>query len=384
MKRKYVNRYAAAGTAISGAIYRAYHNKRSNRKRTKKSYKIAAVTQRAVSSSRSYTKSRTKSRKSRDSDESPSGFGGKSHVIKLRGPLPGPSLGSWKFSQQYTNIYSQGTGKQLVTLIGACMTRSQLLNSTANPNVVQLRTALFDLNPSLKTTGSGFFPAAITPSTDRIAVFRIRHNSMITNLENIAQTIKIYYVTPRKDGVSFPELNWSVALTGEGLGTTTSTRPIPGTVGGSTGVGRTDDLFATPTDCSMFKKNYKILRTKTMRLAPSSCEELTTTIMMNKIIHKQTVFENQDEVIPNVTVMMMAVCYGEPVRDNTPAGVRQMTSGIVGLGIISNATYYCGLTKSLTNRVDDYLANQVVAADVAVVNTSILNVQDQVTSIVTS
>lgn len=377
MKRKYgFTRTAANYTGGTAALlYGKYLNKRK---------RVKAVKQKTViKRSRSFTKSRTKSRAVRDSDENPSGFGGKSHVIKLRGPLSGRSLGSWKFSQQYTNIYAQGTGKQLVTLIGAVMTRSQMLNSTASPNVTQVRTALFDLNPSLKSTGSVIFGAQI-PATDRVAVFRVRHNSMITNLENIAQTIKIYYVTPKVAGVSFPEINWSSALTGEGLGVPTPTRPAPGTVGAATGTGRTDDLFAIPTDCAMFKKNYKILRVKTLRLAPSSCEELTTTILVNKIVDKQQVFENNDEVIPNVTVLMMAICYAEPVRDNTTPGSRQMTSGIVGLGVVSNSTYYCGLTKALTNRVDDYLANQVVAADVTVSNTSILNVQDIVTTIVTS
>jgi hypothetical protein len=375
-------RYRVGGGLLTaaGAIGAYKHNRHKAKSHAKNAVKHK---ERNVAS---YTKTKTKSNERISADDLHSGLSEKHVVIRLNKPLKHKCKGKWKYSQNWASQITQTSGDQFVALIAGMCQRNQLLVSTVGPNVLQLREALFDLNPATKLPGSALIPANNIPATDRIAVFRVRHNMLFTNFESTSVVLYLYYITPKKDVIPYADQAWATGLSaasGEGLNVAARTRAAPGVYGGTTvGSCSINDVFQKPGDCRVFTDLYRIIKVKKIKLAAGATEEVVSTVHVNKIVNRAAVQDNGVDNVKGLTCQIMAVAYSQVVDDQT-AGVNPTpTTGPVNIGYVGTSTYFCGMTAAAVNRVDDFFTQQQMAEAVAIANERIINVTDIVAAVV--
>jgi len=318
--------------------------------------------------------------KSQDADDWHSGIASKFVVMRLHPKLKGRGLGTWKFSQNYSNVYQQNSGNQLVIISNAVCLRNQFLTDAATPSNIQIKKNLFDLNTDRVNSGSGLVPSLATPSTDRIAVYSVRSNMMFTNLESAACIIKLYWVTAKRDLPEYADSSWATGITGEGFGVAARTRAAPGVYGGTTaGSAVTTDVWMSPTDCYLWKKFYRIEKEMVVKLAAGATEEINVHIDINKIVSRQVISEITEDVLKRLSVQLLMVAYSQPVHDTTLGLPLTATTGAVRLAHVCTNTYHLGHTKALSaTRLDDFFTNQQMADNVPAAQEALIDMNDLV------
>lgn len=318
---------------------------------------------------------------SRDADDFHSGIARKSVSIKLHKKLKHKGLGQWKFSQNYSGILSGNSGNQTNSVIFTCCARNQFVTDQPTPNFLQIRQNLFDLNTDRVNTGSTLVPTQIKPATDRLAVYYVRQNLMLTNFESAACVVYLYWVTSKKDWPVFADVTWSNALAGESLTVANRTRAAGGTYGGTTaGAALATDVWQRPTDCRLFKDVYKVLKVMEVKLAGGATEEINVHIAINKLVKLQDITNQPHEIIKGLTVQMLAVAYAQPVHDTTVSATSNVvTTGSVEVGIVETAIYHCGLTaEAKATRLDDFYTNQQMPDNVLLAKQTMIGETDAV------
>lgn len=367
---------ASAGAAVAAALYRKRPQPGGGvRKKRATSRRVRPKTD------RSFTWTKTKNRTRNSQDDEHSGLGSVGARIVLHKPLKIKGLGRWKFSQNYAGYITGNAGNQAVAVVmGSCM-RNQFLTDTATPNALQIRRNLFDLNADRAISGSGIIPAQATPAMDRIAVYHVRSNMMFTNLENVATTLVLYVLTPKRDTVNTPDGAWADALGSEGLTVASRSRVGGGLYGGTTAGGAfTTDLYQKPSDLRTFKDQYRILKTLRIKMSGASTEEVNLSIAVNKVIKRDNLNEISTESLRNLSVEVLAVAYSQPVHDTGAANA--MTTGAVRIGFVGTTTYTCGMTAAAAAaRFDVMLTNQQIADAVALPAQQHMNVDDVIAAV---
>lgn len=330
----------------------------------------------------SKTTTRPKLKGSTDNDQH-SGLGVRRIVLTLNKPLKGKGIAHWKFAQNYANILTGNAGNQVSTIVCGVGQKNQFLTATAIPNVLQTRVSLFDLNNDRIVAGSGLF-ASQSPATDRIALYKVRTQFLFTNLESIASTLYLYYVTPKKDCNRYIDLLWSDSLTKEALGVATRTRAGAGGYGGTTsGAALSTDVFQKPFDCAEVHQYYKCLKVMKINLAAGASEEVVLTTNINKIVSLARLNDTAatTDSLRGLSLQVLAVAYSQPVHDQTLGGTN-CTTGSVRIGMVATSTFHCGLTAaSASARADDMLTNQQMADNVTVANQVTIDINDAVAGV---
>lgn len=368
---------AAAGSAVAAALRRKRSRSGGGVRK-----KVATASGARTKKGRSYTRTKSKTRPRFTQDDEHSGLGSTGARIVLHKPLKIKGLGRWKFSQNYAGYISGNAGNQAVTVVmGSCM-RNQFLTDTATPNALNIRRNLFDLNAERAITGSGIIPAQASPATDRIAVYHVRSNMMFTNLENVATTLVLYVLTPKRDTQNYADAAWADALGSESLTVASRTRVGGGLYGGTTAGGAfTTDLYQKPSDLRTFKDQYRILKTLRIKMSGASTEEVNLSIVVNKLVKRDNLNEISTDSLKGLSVEVLAVAYSQPVHDTGAANA--MTTGSVRIGFVGTTTYTCGLTAAAAAaRLDVMLTNQQIADAVALPAQQVMNVDDIIAPVI--
>lgn len=321
-----------------------------------------------------------------EADDLHSGLSEKHIVIRLNKRLKHKCLGKWKYAQNWAAQYTATAGNQLVTMIAGFCQRNQVLVSSPAPNVLQLRENLFDLNPAIKLPGSTLIPVNNTPATDRIAIFRVRHNILLTNFESVSTVVYLYFITPKRDVVAYADQVWTQGLSsagGEGLLVAARTRAAAGVYSGTTvGACAPTDVFQKPSDCRIFNDYYRILKVKKIKLAAAATEEIVSTVHINKIVNRAALQDNGIDNVRGMTVQILAVAYSQVVDDQTAGPSPSPTTGPINLGMVSTSTYFCGMTAASMNRVDDFFTQQQMAENVLPANAKTINILDAIQGVI--
>lgn len=328
------------------------------------------------------TKTKTKVKQRSTDNDQHSGLGNRRIVLVLNKPLKGKGIARWKFIQNHATIITGNSGNQVATVVGGIAHRNNFTTATALPNVLETRVALFSLNNDRIVSGSAVFGSQ-TPATDRMCIYNVRTHMMFTNLESIASTMYLYFVTPKKDSPKYVDTLWSSTLTAEGLGLANRTRAGAGTYGGTAaGTAFVTDVFQKPFDVHEVNEYYRQLKVIKINLAAGASEEVIITSYINRIVSLLRLNDaGTSESIKGLSIQVLCVAYSQPVHDTTGGGTN-CTTGSVRIGMVSTSTYHCGLTKAVASaRADDMVTHQQIADNVLVANQATIDINDAVAAV---
>lgn len=320
-------------------------------------------------------------------DDHHSGIGQRRATITLNKRLKGRGLGTWKIAQNYALTITSTAGNQAAMELGGVCYLNQFISNAATPNGNEIKQNLFDLNYARAIGGSGLFPAQAVPATDRLCVYSIRSQMMFTNLESAATVMTIYVMTPVSDHSVLPLQSWNTFLGDEDLNVPLRGRSAPGAYGAlaNIGGGTPQDVFAKPTDLAGFRKQWRVLKVVKIRLAGGATEELDITYRINKVVDRAKILANGREAIKGLSVCLFATAYGQPVRDFTIGGPgpQNITTAATKVGMVQTNTFFCGMTaKVAASRLDSYVTNQQITSGVPFIDQHMVDVEDDVTSVV--
>lgn len=340
-------------------------------------FKVAKKTK--FKKTRSYTKTKTKKKSTVSMEDLHSGISSKMIYAKLHPTLKHKGAGKWKFMQTTATLFNENAGSQFASMLFQLCTQEQFTTNYATPNESQVARNLFDLNADRTLGGNTTIPSVL-PSSDRMAVYYVRVNVMITNFESIAANFDLYLTGCKKSNGSDPGGMWTNSLIQEGLGVPMRTRALAGVYGGvTTGAGSVSDIYSRPTDLVQWRDHYKTLRYRRYKLAAGATEEINFLIKINRVVkHADLAVTNHN--IAGLTVGCMIVGWGQPVHQNV--GGLTVTTGSVRLGATVTRTYVCGQTAaSGASRFDDLVSNNLISTNTVLANQITVDITDLATGV---
>lgn len=250
--------------------------------------------------------------------------------------------GRWHYLQTHQQITVNSSGLQAVVPIVAVNTYSQILNSTgAGYAYYQNFTALQQLNPYLKTTGSTVIPATTVPLTDRFFLIRNILDVEVTNLSNIVAHADFYLCRCKSNTGSDPTTVFTAAATYESNGVAKQLFGAAGSALGATGGGADIRMVGTkPTSFKTFNDEWKVMEVNSVELPGDSTKKLNYTINVEKTVktddlNAELQFAGGLLFKKGYTYVLFHIMRGGIVRDNTAGGTGVATYGSAELGIIT-------------------------------------------------
>lgn len=215
------------------------------------------------------------------------------HLVKFRIPGPKSRVKYDKNSRvRYTDTYavnvSGNTGVQTVFNGRYVHHLNQLtgaLNTTENDRSTWA-TSIYFLNPNRLTTGSAALPAVAAPPNE--ALFCSGQTSMltVTNFENIAAHIEIYWLLCRRDGTAEPSFTWDTENTAMAMGQSLFVQPVNNAGVPAAGFPSLNLYGQDPTSNPYFRKYWRLLAKKEFILQGGDTARFEYTRQINKLIRK--------------------------------------------------------------------------------------------------
>lgn len=259
--------------------------------------------------------------------------------------------------------------------------------TNTNPNSIQTKFNLFNLDPDRANTGSSVLGSVIAQQNQRIALYNVRINTMLTNFENTAATVVLYLVTPKKDTNRYADNIFDDAPDVEDYGNPLETNAAAGLYGNTT-AGRVsaNHLYVKPTDFKLFNQMYKVLKVHKIQLAGNATEEVNFHININKVIRSDVMDElSQIDNIRRQTVQCMAVWYGQPVHDNTTVNNVEgsyPTTASTKIAVVQNFKYKLGKLKSMQSSASATIGVNQISKNAALANQKFVDINDLINAVV--
>lgn len=277
------------------------------------------------------------------------------------------ALANWKFNSIVSQMITSNAGAQNAAVVWSSCRRNQFMVNTAPPvDGIHVQTNLFELNNSRITTGSALF-ASQTPANDKLFVKEVVVNMMITNMSTCATVIELFFVETKRDTTSEPLTCWSAASATEGLGNIAHVSPAAGIygVGATVGSEVITDWKNKPNHFKNFTTFYKVKKVKKILLATSASHELTVKIAVNKLVKREQLVTNGNDMIARLSLDCLAVQYGQGVDDATTTSVP--TIGQSKVAYVSRLNFHCSVVKGGAF-IDDNVISQQIPFAAALVN----------------
>nr|WAE42624.1 MAG: capsid protein [Cressdnaviricota sp.] len=256
--------------------------------------------------------------------------------------------------QTRTNICSFNTSSQIMTSTGAGFTDSQ--NNTA----------LYQINPNLKITGSAVYTAGDTPVQDKFIIRSNHVNLKLCNFSTAACTIYVYVCKNRRKTGNGAETDWDYSnqqLAGDTHVSSVS-YPVSGAPGNSVGYPSSAIVGNQPPKKSWFTNNWTIENVKKFELGGGAQAEYNINIKTNMKVNTGTMARYVAEgniYYPGGVYTIFTVAYGQVVKDIL-AGELLPTTASVDIGYIARSTTVMqALAGQPTNNApSSYVQNNII------------------------
>lgn len=242
----------------------------------------------------------------------------KSVVLKGR-PLPK----SLRYVGKYFNVQVQTcslgnklVGRQVVGIIAAQNTLSQFITSSGNqPAWYQAAKSYFDDNPNAGTSGSNTYLANIAPVNQYCFVLNNNFQVMVTNFESISTMCDLYLCLSKKNQDNDPIGVWNSDLQSQGL--SLANQVFDNSADKNSGVPAVGHEDAQNPGCRpggrMFKRQWKILSVRRMKLAAGATEECSFNVRVNRAIRRDMLAQDTSPFVAGMSLVLFAVAKSQLV-----------------------------------------------------------------------
>jgi len=346
--------------------------KRSSGSSTKTNTKRRTITKRKKLTKKRPSKAR-RSRRQKKRDSPLLQLANEMRMVRWTMPGPKSQKHDWggrlKFKDTFTAIIKGSLGLQTV-YDGRYFHHNQQLTGPDVPDATirndrsQSATNPFDLNPNKATTGGGEIPATINPTHDVIYCSYQKTEMTLTNLQNISQTVDIYWFLCKNDNSKEPSACWQLDVDHKAFGqplnvqpTNAATTPVAGTPNINTyGEYPGKNATAGPT----LHKNWSIVEHKSFILGVGQTIKYEFTRPIHKKLQHNT-YTGTENHYKGLTFVPMFIIKPQPilVRIASEAATTQiMNTGPTLIGYMQTDTAFYHVQKQKTHAVDRvYLGN---------------------------
>lgn len=280
------------------------------------------------------------------------------HLIKFRIRGPKSRVRYDKNSRvKYTDTYAANVtgnaGQQTVFQGRYVHHLNQLtgaLNTTENDRSTW-STSIYFLNPNRLTTGSAALPAVTAPNSEALYCSSQLTTLSISNFENIAAHIEIYWVLAKRDTTAEPSASWEAENVAMAQGQTLFVQPTNDAGVPAAGYPNINLYGQDPTGNPYFHKYWKVLMKKEFILQGGDTARFEYTRSINKLIRKPDL-ATATAMQPGLTFVPMIVVKPAPVNffvTLDTSTVARVNTGTTKIGYMQTdtMTYYNIPTKTL-------------------------------------
>lgn len=281
-------------------------------------------------------------------------------------------LGRFRYTEEQQGRMTSSTGQQGAQDILAYGTADQILSNstTAGPAYGVSNLGYFSMNPNDYLTGSQLFTAGYKPANDRIFMNSLDYTMKLTNTENAACELTLYWCLAKKSGLqNFPCGGWDQALLTNGINQGVN---VPAPAGGTAGVGGFPTRFQwgeKPFANKTMRENWKCLKKTVVPLASGSTETVVFNYNVDKLIKKDVIAAQGAAIQQNITVCCFYILSGQVVADKTGGGTNhRSTLAQCEVCWVSRVTTSLTLLKEQvanidTDRIDVTIPNNALPGD---------------------
>lgn len=279
-----------------------------------------------------------------------------SDVINLKGHYKHKTVGFWKLSDNIWGEVDATAGSQGVSIIGAAGCYKQILNGNGPVSAYNGYCSYFDGNPYQMGTNqsSRGATAVVTPKDDEIIWKTCHFKYNFSNASVNAVHLDLYVLQARMALPSTvdPATSWNEGYIDTAENAATGVVPNKNSaVPAVASYPAYNFLYQTPKDSKTFKKQYKILKHKVVKMEGGADMEwnlhiiLNKKLMRNKVLGYNLLSSNTVRTSDPVTfipgsILIMAVVRGAKVVKDTVASASSnyttATCGVNYVGRIDN------------------------------------------------
>lgn len=193
-------------------------------------------------------------------------------TVVLNKAVKGKTAGKWKYSQSSETIIGVEAGVQRPHVINIIGSKSSLFTSSGvTYGIGQNHTALNELNPYLKITGSSLLTAGTKPSADKFIIKSVRSRMEITNTSATGVTVSVAWYLHKLSNTSNVVDQWEANLQDSNPTTLTSTAyPVPAATDATAGFPTILIPGQNPMTCRAFRAGFKKVFGQEFQMASAS------------------------------------------------------------------------------------------------------------------
>lgn len=267
----------------------------------------------------------------------------------------------FKFTEDWTNIFTSLEGRQGFGFFKCIATRAQMLGSagpflrTGNTAALTSAANPFELNPYRVNSGSAIFAAgttAIPMLNDKIYYKSVVGTCKVINMTTVATHVTIYWLMTKKDTFFGPNDVWQQAIDAEKMGTAnagpaTLTTDPDATPGAPLNV----NVGQNPFMYRHFKQYWRVLEKKVYYLQGGDEIDTNFKFEYNKLLDRSVINSMPNNTfIANYTIVPFVIFKGSLVGATVTSGdpplpvfpSPEVTIGACRLGVYINQTHEYG------------------------------------------
>jgi len=272
----------------------------------------------------------------------------KKGTVILNKKLKGKTAGLWKYSQSSETLINCDAGIQRPTVINILASKANLFTSTgATYGIGQNYTALNELNPYLKISGSSLLTAGTKPATDKFALKSVRAHMEITNTSATGCTVSVHWYLSKKAHTANCVDVWDTALDDANpTAMVRTTYPVPASTAATAGIPTILIPGQRPMSNRSFRSGFKKVWSSDFQMAASAVENINVNFIYNKLIDQGKMEANAATNLTHlagVTLSCVVIHRGQVIVDTTNEANRA-TYGSGQLAIVMHNEYtMCGV-----------------------------------------
>lgn len=207
-------------------------------------------------------------------------------------------LGTFEFLNQNGAYISGEEGMQTASTLMGLACNQAVVQATNSSLYNGFTTALFDLDPYQKTTGSGVLSPGVVPGSNRIMISTIDMDIQLANSSTAAQALELIFLKFKQDStVTVDPFNWywTNSLARKAYGQSAAAQPNDTTSGAGVGYLTAESFGLSPFYEAEFNKMFRVLKRKSFVVDPGQTIKEIVKLHVNRIFRKDySVQANQE------------------------------------------------------------------------------------------
>lgn len=299
-------------------------------------------------------------------------------TVVLNKKLKGKTAGKWKYSQSHEIIITGTAGMQRPSVANIICSKEQLFTSAgAAYSIGQNHTALNELNPYLKISGSTLLTAGTKPATDKFAIRSIRSSMEIGNTGGTGCTVTVAWYLSKRSHTANVVDTWDVAMQDSNpTALPNITFPSSATTNATAGYPTILIPGQKPYSSRAFRAGFKQVWKDDFQMATGAVKNISVNFIYNKIIDQGKLSGNPATNLPmlaGISLSCVVTIRGQVVTDITNAGVNRATYATPQVAIVMHNEYImCGVYGN-AGRLDTAYSAIDIPCNVPVGNQTFMN-----------